>query len=74
MVKGIEQLGSKFQMRRFGGRNNLLNRKIKILDSRADIILLDNMSPKQVARAVKICRKAKARVLLEASGGICRSQ
>jgi len=42
----------------------------EILNSRADIILLDNMTPQQVAQAVQICRKAKARALLEASGGI----
>lgn len=42
----------------------------EILHSKADIILLDNMSPGQVARAVQICRKAKVCALLEASGGI----
>ena len=42
----------------------------EILNSRADIILLDNMSPKQVARAVRMRKKAKSRILLEASGGI----
>jgi len=47
-----------------------LNQLKEILNSRADIILLDNMTPKQVAQAVQICRKAKARALLEASGGI----
>jgi len=41
-----------------------------ILDSRADIILLDNMPPRQVARAVAMRNQAKSRVLLEASGGI----
>jgi len=40
------------------------------LNSRADIILLDNMTPKQIARAVKLRNQAKSRVLLEASGGI----
>jgi nicotinate-nucleotide pyrophosphorylase (carboxylating) len=47
-----------------------LNQLKEILNSRADIILLDNMPPRQVARAVQICRQAKVRVLLEASGGI----
>jgi len=47
-----------------------LNQLKEILNSGADIILLDNMTPQQVAQAVQICRKAKARVLLEASGGI----
>ncbi len=42
----------------------------EILNSKADIILLDNMTSNQVAQAVQICRKAKARALLEASGGI----
>ena len=42
----------------------------EILNSRADIILLDNMTPQQVAQAVQICRQAKTRALLEASGGI----
>ena len=47
-----------------------LNQLKEILHSKADIILLDNMTPKQIAQAVGICRKAKARALLEASGGI----
>jgi nicotinate-nucleotide pyrophosphorylase (carboxylating) len=42
----------------------------EILNSKADIILLDNMSPAQVARAVQMRQKAKSRILLEASGGI----
>jgi nicotinate-nucleotide pyrophosphorylase (carboxylating) len=42
----------------------------EILHSRADIILLDNMTPQQVARAVKLRKQAKSHVLLEASGGI----
>ncbi len=40
------------------------------LESKADIILLDNMGPLQIARAVKLRRSMKSRVLLEASGGI----
>lgn len=40
------------------------------LNSRADIILLDNMTPKQIAQAVKLRNKLKSRILLEASGGI----
>ena len=47
-----------------------LNQLKEILHSKADIILLDNMTPKQIAQAVRICRKARARALLEASGGI----
>jgi nicotinate-nucleotide pyrophosphorylase (carboxylating) len=42
----------------------------EILNSKADIILLDNMSPRQVAQAVRLRKQAKSRVLLEASGGI----
>ena len=47
-----------------------LNQLKEILNSRADIILLDNMTPRQVARAVLLRNKAKSRILLEASGGI----
>ena len=47
-----------------------LNQLKELLNSGADIILLDNMTPQQVARAVGICHQSKARVLLEASGGI----
>jgi nicotinate-nucleotide pyrophosphorylase (carboxylating) len=47
-----------------------LNQLKEILNSRVDIILLDNMTPQQVAQAVRICRRAKTRALLEASGGI----
>lgn len=42
----------------------------EVLDSKADIILLDNMTPQQIARAVGLRNKAKSRILLEASGGI----
>src|SRR6266511_2548301 len=43
------------------------------LDSRADILLLDNMTPETVAQAVRITREREGddrRTLLEASGGI----
>ena len=36
----------------------------------SDIILLDNMTPSQIAQAVRLRNKAKSHVLLEASGGI----
>lgn len=36
----------------------------------ADIIMLDNMNPIQVAEAVQIVRKTEKNILLEASGGI----
>ena len=42
----------------------------EILNSKADIILLDNMSPRQIAQAVRLRNKFKSPVLLEASGGI----
>ncbi|MBF0504007.1 MAG: carboxylating nicotinate-nucleotide diphosphorylase [Candidatus Omnitrophica bacterium] len=42
----------------------------EILRSRADIILLDNMPPQQIAQAVKLRNKSKSPILLEASGGI----
>lgn len=47
-----------------------LNELKEILDSKADIILLDNMSPKQVKEAVKMRNQAKSKIFLEASGGI----
>jgi nicotinate-nucleotide pyrophosphorylase (carboxylating) len=40
------------------------------LKTGADIILLDNMTPAQVGRAVKIRNQINKRILLEASGGI----
>ncbi len=42
----------------------------EVLHSRADIILLDNMTPGQITQAVRLRRQAKSRILLEASGGI----
>jgi nicotinate-nucleotide pyrophosphorylase (carboxylating) len=42
----------------------------EILNSKADIILLDNMAPTQIVQAVKLRNHAKSRILLEASGGI----
>ncbi len=40
------------------------------LNSKADIILLDNMTPAQIRRAVIFRDQGKSKVLLEASGGI----
>ncbi len=40
------------------------------LQSKADIILLDNMTPKQIKRAVMERNRIKSKILLEASGGI----
>lgn len=40
------------------------------LDNKADIVLLDNFSPKEVQNAVKIIEKSKSRPLVEVSGGI----
>jgi len=42
----------------------------EILPSKADIILLDNMTPRQIVQAVGMRNKAKSPILLEASGGI----
>jgi len=47
-----------------------LNQLKEILNSKADIILLDNMTPQQVAHAVRLRNQAKSHILLEASGGI----
>jgi len=40
------------------------------LDHKAEAILLDNMSPEDVKRAVEICSKLDRRIPLECSGGI----
>jgi nicotinate-nucleotide pyrophosphorylase (carboxylating) len=40
------------------------------LNSKADIILLDNMKPPQIRQAVRLKKKLKSKTLLEASGGI----
>jgi len=40
------------------------------LEARADIILLDNMSPEMVREAVRVVRERAPEVLVEASGGI----
>jgi len=40
------------------------------LDTKADIILLDNMTPAQTKKAVRMRDRARSKVLLEASGGI----
>lgn len=42
----------------------------KVLKTLPDIILLDNMPPAQLRQAVKVVKKTKSKVLLEASGGI----
>lgn len=42
------------------------------MEAGADIVMLDNFSPKQVKKSVALLKKAKlyGKVLLEASGGI----
>jgi len=40
------------------------------LDHKAEAILLDNMSPDEVKRAVDLCSKLDRRVPIECSGGI----
>jgi nicotinate-nucleotide pyrophosphorylase (carboxylating) len=42
----------------------------KVLKSKADVILLDNMTPAMIRRAVILRKAAKSAVLLEVSGGI----
>lgn len=42
----------------------------KALTSRAEVILLDNMTPMQIAKIVTLKNRLKPKVLLEASGGI----
>ena len=42
----------------------------EILHSKADVILLDNMTPRQISQAIALRDKAHSRILLEASGGI----
>lgn len=41
-----------------------------VLQANPDVILLDNMSPKEVEEAVKICRDHHKPILIEVSGGI----
>ena len=41
-----------------------------VLSAGADVILLDNMTPSQVRQAVRLRKRAKSKVPLEASGGI----
>jgi nicotinate-nucleotide pyrophosphorylase (carboxylating) len=69
MIKVIDNLKRKTKTKVVVEADNLDELK-EILHSRADIILLDNMTPSQTARAVKIRDQAKSHVLLEASGGI----
>jgi nicotinate-nucleotide pyrophosphorylase (carboxylating) len=47
-----------------------LNELQQALDHKAEAILLDNMSPEDVKRAVEICSKMDRRIPLECSGGI----
>ena len=41
-----------------------------VLNSRADIVMLDNFSPEEVKKAVFMAEKKKADVIIEVSGGI----
>jgi len=47
-----------------------LNQLKDVLHSKAEIVLLDNMTPQQIAQAVRLRNKSRSPVLLEASGGI----
>ena len=40
------------------------------IDNRADIIMLDNMSPEDIKKAVAIIRDKAKTIIIEASGGI----
>jgi nicotinate-nucleotide pyrophosphorylase (carboxylating) len=69
MFEAINDLKKKTKTR-IAVEVDTFNELKEILHSKADIILLDNMTPRQVARAVKLRNQAKSRILLEASGGI----
>jgi nicotinate-nucleotide pyrophosphorylase (carboxylating) len=69
MVDVIKDLKKKIKTRIVVEVDDLVQLK-EILHSKADIILLDNMTPSQIARAVKLRDQAGSHVLLEASGGI----
>jgi nicotinate-nucleotide pyrophosphorylase (carboxylating) len=69
MVKMIDDLKKKTKTK-IVVEVDTFNELKEILHSKVDIILLDNMTPKQVARAVKRRDQAKSHILLEASGGI----
>jgi len=69
MVKVIDNLKKKTKTKIVVEVDTLKQLK-EILPSKVDIVLLDNMTPKKIAQAVKICAQAKSLVLLEASGGI----
>lgn len=47
-----------------------LDELLQALQSKAEVILLDNMTPAMIAKAVALRNKINPRVLLEASGGI----
>ena len=69
MADVIRDLKKKIKTKIVVEVDNLIQLR-EILDSKADIILLDNMTPRQIARAVKLRDQARSHVLLEASGGI----
>ncbi len=43
------------------------------IENRADIVMLDNMKPEDIKKAVKIIRDSKKAIIIEASGGISMS-
>jgi nicotinate-nucleotide pyrophosphorylase (carboxylating) len=69
MIEVIDAFKEKFKTKLEVEVDNFSQLKA-MLFSKADIILLDNMTPKQIMQAVKLRNKAKSRILLEASGGI----
>jgi len=69
MVKVIDNLKNKTK-HKIVVEVDTLSQLRDILHSRADIILLDNMTPQQIVKVVKIRNQEKSPILLEASGGI----
>jgi len=69
MIKVIDDLKKKTKTK-IVVEVDTFNQLKEILHSKADIILLDNMTPKQIAQAVKLRNQAKSHILLESSGGI----
>ena len=69
MTEAIDTLKKKIKTKIEVEADNL-NQLKDILNSKAEIILLDNMTPKQVAQALALRHQVKSHILLEASGGI----
>ncbi|MBF0511550.1 MAG: carboxylating nicotinate-nucleotide diphosphorylase [Candidatus Omnitrophica bacterium] len=70
MTQIIARLKARINKKKIVVEVDTLNQLQEMLLSKADIILLDNMNPQQIARAVRMRDKAAPHILLEASGGI----